>query len=184
VFRKYIQLFEAMPNTLLFDQTMFVHAGIPRDLLIKERVKDLSGLNDPDVRFQMMWSDPSTADVIPAGLQEQSARFAFGRLQAQAFLQRFGLHTLVRGHEKVDSGFHRVYDDPNMLLITLFSAGGDTNDDLPLDSSYRSVKPAAMTLAWKDGESTITPWEIDYATYNDPARNAFFKVPAELPQLK
>jgi len=184
VFRKYIELFDAMPNTLLFDQTMFVHAGIPRDRLIKERVKDLSGLNDPDVRFQMMWSDPSSADVIPAELQEQSARFAFGRLQAQAFLQRFGLHTLVRGHEKVDSGFHRVYDDPNMLLITLFSAGGDTNDDLPIDSSYRSVTPNAMTMAWKDGETTITPWEIDYETYNDPARNAFFKVPPEIEQRK
>lgn len=184
VFRKYSKLFDAMPNTLLFDQTMFVHAGIPRDRLIKERVKDLSGLNDPDVRFQMMWSDPSSADVIPAELQETSARFAFGRLQAQAFLQRFGLHTLIRGHEKVDDGFHRVYDDANMLLITLFSAGGETNDDLPLDSSYRSVTPSALTLTWKDGESTITPWAIDYETYNDPKRNAFFKVPPELPQLK
>ncbi len=184
VFRKYSKLFDAMPNTLLFDQTMFVHAGIPRDRLIKERVKDLSGLNDSEVRFQMMWSDPSSADVIPAELQETSARFAFGRLQAQAFLQRFGLHTLIRGHEKVDDGFHRVYDDANMLLITLFSAGGETNDDLPLDSSYRSVTPSALTLAWKNGESTITPWAIDYETYNDPKRNAFFKVPAELPQLK
>ena len=65
-------------------------AGIPTDRLVKERWKDLSSLNDPDMRFQMMWSDPSTADVIPAELQDKSSRFAFGRLQFRAFMQRLG----------------------------------------------------------------------------------------------
>jgi hypothetical protein len=184
VFRRYIRLFEAMPNVLLFDRTMFVHAGIPRDRVAKEKVKDLAGLNDPDVRFQMMWSDPSTADVIPAELQEQSARFAFGKLQAQAFLHRLGLDTLVRGHEKVDAGFHRNYDEPGLKLLTLFSAGGADNDDLPLDSSYRSVTPMALTVRWKDGASQFTPWAIDYERWNDPQRNAFFRVPPELPLVK
>ena len=76
IFRDYIRLFEVLPTAFIFDRTFFVHAGIPRDRLMKERFKDLSSLNDPDMRFQMMWSDPSSADVIPAELQEQSARFA------------------------------------------------------------------------------------------------------------
>jgi hypothetical protein len=97
-FKIYIELFENMPNMLFVGETLFVNGGIPKDLLIKERYKDLSSLNDPDFRFQMMWSDPSSADVIPVGLQEQSSRFPFGRLQATAFLQRLGCHTLVRGH--------------------------------------------------------------------------------------
>lgn len=180
VFVHYMALFDALPNSLLLDRTLFVHAGIPRDLLIKERVKDLSGLNDSDVRFQMMWSDPSSADVIPASLQEQSARFPFGRLQSLAFLQKIGCHTLVRGHEKVDEGFRRTYDDGQQLLITLFSAGGKDNNDLPPDSGYRSVSPMAMTLTLKDGVSTITPWIIDYHRYNDPKKNAFFQVAPEI----
>jgi len=180
VFRHYMKLFEALPNMLLFDRTLFVHAGIPRDKLIKERWKDLSTLNDEDIRFQMMWSDPSTADVIPADLQEQSARFPFGKLQAAAFLQRIGCHTLVRGHEKVEEGFRRSIDEDNALLITLFSAGGEDNDDLPTESSYRSVTPMAMTMTWNDGEVSITPWRIDWKRYNDPERNAFFKAPPEL----
>jgi hypothetical protein len=184
VFRRYIRLFEAMPNVLLFDRIMFVHGGIPRDRVAKEKVRDLAGLNDPDVRFQMMWSDPSTADVIPAELQEQSARFAFGKLQAQAFLHRLGLDALVRGHEKVDGGFRVDYDEPGLKLVTLFSAGGATNDDLPLDSSYRSVTPMALTVTWKDGVTRFTPWEIDYEPWNDPQRNAFFRVPPELPLVK
>lgn len=180
VFQHYSRLFESMPNMLLFGQTLFVHAGIPRDSLIKERWKDLSTLNDPDVRFQMMWSDPSSADVIPAKLQEQSARFPFGRLQCQAFLRRIGCHTLVRGHEKVEEGFRRTYDEPEQLLITLFSSGGKTNDDLPAHSGYRSVTPMAMTVRLKDGESEIVPWKVDYERYNSPERNAFFKASPEI----
>lgn len=184
VFRHYMQLFDALPNSLIFDKTLFVHGGIPRDLLIKERWKDLSALNDEDIRFQMMWSDPSSADVIPAALQEQSARFPFGRLQAAAFLHRMGCHTLVRGHEKIDEGFAKTYDDDNITLITLFSCGGDDNEDLPAGSSYRSVTPKAMTLAIDDGAMTITPWNIDYKRYNDPERNAFFKSAPEIAHRK
>ncbi|MEO6601821.1 MAG: metallophosphoesterase family protein [Polyangiaceae bacterium] len=174
VFAHYMQLFDALPNMLFFERLLFVHGGIARDLLLKEKYEDLSSLNDWDIRFQMMWSDPSSADVIPAALQEQSSRFPFGRLQSQAFLHKVGCHTLVRGHEKVNEGFRRVYDDANQLLITLFSAGGQDNKDIPADSSYRSVTPMAMTVKYKDGKSQITPWPIDYARYNSPETNKFF----------
>jgi hypothetical protein len=180
VFDHYRRLFEALPNLLLFDKFLFVHGGLPRDRLLKERYRDLGSLNDDDIRFQMMWSDPSSADVIPLALQEQSARFPFGRLQCLAFLQRIGCHTLIRGHEKVQEGFRRVYDDDDQLLITLFSAGGHDNEDLPEDSGYRSVTPMAMTLRFKDGKSSITPWRIDCSSYNDPDRNAFFRSQPEI----
>jgi hypothetical protein len=32
----------------------------------------------------------------------------------------------------------------------------------------------------KDGTTTLVPWAPDYKTYNDPSRNAFFKVPPEI----
>ena len=184
VFRHYMKLFDALPNTLLFDKILFVHGGIARDRLLKERWKDLSSLNDKDIRFQMMWSDPSSADVIPADLQDKSNRFAFGRLQLRAFLQRIGCHTLIRGHEKVNAGIESVYEGDaarECSLITLFSAGGSDNDDLPKDSSYRTVKPMALTIKRSaKGEMTFTPWAPDYKAYNDPAKNAFFKVPPEI----
>jgi hypothetical protein len=184
VFRHYRAFFEQMPNMLLFDRFLFVHGGIPKDRLLKERWKDLSSLNDADMRFQMMWSDPSTADVIPADLQDQASRFAFGRMQFRAFMQRIGAHTLVRGHEKVVEGFAMPYDDEHARLVTLFSAGGRDNGDLPADSSYRDVTPMALTIQHEAGESattTISPWAPDWASYNDPERNAFFKVPPEIP---
>jgi calcineurin-like phosphoesterase family protein len=181
VFKNYIDFFEDIPNMLLFGETLFVHGGIARDLLLKERYKNLASLNDPDIRFQMMWSDPSSADVIPAALQEQSSRFPFGRLQATAFMQKIGCHTMIRGHEKVDAGMERTYDDENLVLITLFSAGGATNDDLPPRSGFRKVTPMALTITLQDGETQITPWKIDYETCNDPKYNSFFK---DVPKLK
>ncbi|HEX7597301.1 MAG TPA: metallophosphoesterase family protein [Polyangia bacterium] len=180
VFRDYMRLFDSLPNAFIFDHTFFVHGGIPRDRTFKNRYQDLGSLNDPDMLFEMMWSDPSSVDVIPAALQEQSSRFPFGRLQAQRFLQRIGCHTLVRGHEKINEGFRRTYDDPNLLLVTLFSAGGENNHDLPARSSYRQVTPMALTLTYENGQSQITPWPIEYATYNDPKRNAFFREAAGL----
>jgi uncharacterized tellurite resistance protein B-like protein len=180
VFRHYQATFETMPNMLFFDRLLFVHGGIPRDRLLKERYKDLSSLNDPDMRFQMMWSDPSVADVIPADLQDKSARFAFGKLQFKAFMQRVGCHTMFRGHEKVNDGFHVSYDDPQARLITLFSAGGADNDDLPRDSSYRQVTPMALTIEHGPDGTKLIPWAPDYKTYNDPKHNAFFQVPPEI----
>lgn len=180
VFRRYRTLFEAMPNVLLFEQLFFVHGGIPRDRLFKERYRDLQVLNDPDIRFQMMWSDPSSADVIPADLQDKSARFAFGRMQFRAFMQQIGATTLIRGHEKVTAGFQRTYDGEHEKLITLFSSGGANNGDLPADSSYREVTPMALTIQHSDAGTEITPWAPDYETYNDPERNGFFKVKPEI----
>ncbi|MCA9609576.1 MAG: serine/threonine protein phosphatase, partial [Myxococcales bacterium] len=127
------------------------------------------------------WSDPSSADVIPAELQEQSARFPFGKLQFASFMNRLGCRTLVRGHEKVTAGFERVYDDESGMLVTVFSAGGAENKDLPERSSYREVTPMALTIRRSpDGATSIEPFEIAWASYNDANRNQFHERPPEI----
>jgi calcineurin-like phosphoesterase family protein len=179
IFAEYMKMFEELPNMLFFDDLMFVHAGIPRDADIKAKLHDLSALNDPDLRFQMLWSDPSSADFIPDDLQAQNARFPFGKLQFEAFMQQLGCSMMVRGHEKVDSGFRPMYSDQTSL-ISLFSAGGADNEDLPRDSSYRTVTPMAATIRLEAGTAQVTPWLIDYQRFNDPKRNRFFASPPEI----
>ncbi|HUH03914.1 MAG TPA: metallophosphoesterase family protein [Kofleriaceae bacterium] len=181
MFEAYMKLFEAMPNMLLFDRTFFVHAGIPRDALIRERWTDMSSLNDPDIRFQMLWSDPSEADHIPDELQAQNARFPFGRYQFERFMAMVGCNTFVRGHEKVLDGFRSVYPLGQVPLLNLFSAGGSDNDDLPANSSYRDVTPMAMTMTIKNGVTKVSPWPIDYKRFNDPTKNKFF---ASVPEIE
>jgi hypothetical protein len=122
----------------------------------------------------MLWSDPSQAEVIPKSLQEESARFPFGRLQFSNFMATVGCNVMVRGHTKVVEGFRTVIDDGNNLLLNLFSAGGEYNDDLPSNSSYRNVTPKALTIKYMDGKMEATPWVIDYESYNSPVYNRFF----------
>ncbi|MFH1176384.1 MAG: metallophosphoesterase [Acidobacteriota bacterium] len=175
VFVQYMKLFEALPNVLAVGNLLFVHGGLPRADTLRERWKGLATLNDPDIRFQMMWSDPSEADVVPLDLQKANARFPFGRRQFHEFMGRIGCKTMVRGHERVCEGFRKVYDDPEGILLTLFSAGGAANDDLPPDSGFREVSPKALTIRISNGVSTFVPFEIDYARFNDPRHNAFFR---------
>lgn len=175
IFQHYIRLFEAMPNMYFFERMLFVHGGIPRDASVKATYQDMSSLNDWDLRFQMMWSDPSSVDVIPATLQEQSARFPFGKLQCQSFLNRLGCHTMFRGHEKVVEGFRHNYDGDAVSLFTVFSSGGAENNDLPLDSSYRAVTPMAVSVKYADGKSDVRPFVIDYKPFNEPRRNGFYQ---------
>ncbi len=173
--RRYRLLFDQMPTVFLFDKFLFVHGGIPRERTTKRRWTDLSALNDAEVRFQMLWSDPSQADVIPAALQDHVARFAFGRTQFRAFMDRVGAHTMIRGHERVRAGFSVTYPQEAKQCLTVFSAGGRTNADLPPGSSYRHVTPQALTITWNDGASVVTPWSPDWATFNEPDHNAFFR---------
>ncbi|MBK9032624.1 MAG: metallophosphoesterase [Myxococcales bacterium] len=180
MFEAYMHFFDELPNVLLFDRTMFVHAGIPRDQAIDDRFSDLASLNDPELRFQMLWSDPSSTDYIPDDLQAANARFPFGRLQFEKFMRRLGCTMLVRGHEKIDEGFREVYPGNPITLLNLFSAGGADNDDLPDTSSYRSVTPMAATIHVGAGTARVVPWEIDYKPWNDPARNKFFATAPEI----
>lgn len=174
VFSSYMKLFETLPNMLVFDRTLFVHAGIPRDDTFAEKFTGLASLNDPEIRFQMLWSDPSVADVIPLDLQQANARFPFGKHQFKRFMSRIGCSTMIRGHERVVEGFRQIYAEPEAVLLSLFSAGGATNDDLPATSNYRDVTPTALTIRHRDGVNVLTPFVIDYERYNDAQFNKFF----------
>ena len=82
---------------------------------------------------------------------------------------------MIRGHERVKEGFREVYADPDARLLSLFSAGGATNDDLPADSNYREVTPMALTVKHVAGVTQVIPFVIDYERYNDPQLNGFFR---------
>ena len=157
-------LFQEMAHTVVFEDILFVHGGVPKQDTFRTRFETLASLNDPLIRKEMLWSDPSRVDAVPPELQEQSLRFPFGRLQAFQFLDHLECQVLVRGHEKIASGFCQNYDDENVKLFTVFSCGGADNPDLPPDSVYRRVEPMALTIRWENGASTFSPWKIRYET--------------------
>jgi hypothetical protein len=61
------------------------------------------------------------------------------------------------------------------MLLSLFSSGGATNQDLPLESNYRDVSPMALRIQYKDGHYRVMPFPIAYERYNDPAYNGFLR---------
>lgn len=175
VLEAYKHLFDHMPTSLLFDRTLFVHGGIPRDDSLAERYQDLSSLDDSVLRFEMMWGDPVDTDHVPLKLQQESARFNFGRDQFRAFMERVGAHTLIRGHEQVDRGFETTLDVGAQRLHTLFSAGGFDNSDLPPESRYRSVVPSALTVRSGFGPLHAVPWPLQYQPFLGPQHNGFYR---------
>ena len=168
-------LFEHMPTSFLCDRTMYVHAGVPRDDTFAARYHDLSSLNDPELRFQMMWSDPIAADRVPVEIQRLNPRFNFGRHQFLSFMQRTGMRAMVRGHEQIERGFEAFYDLGDHLLLDLFSAGGADNYDLPPDSSYRAVTPMALTVQYGQGTPVATPWPLHFQPFNYAPHNGLYR---------
>ena len=171
----YRHLFEHMPTSMLCDRILFTHGGIPREDTILERVRDLSSLNDSVVRFEMMWSDPEATDHVPLELQRATPRFSVGSQQFSAFMRRLGCHTLIRGHEQVDTGFVTVFDLGHCRLHTVFSAGGSDNADLPPDARYRKVTPMALSIRTGDGQTQMRPWPIQYQPFCAPAYNGLYR---------
>jgi hypothetical protein len=171
----YRLLFEHMPTSFVFERSLFVHAGIPRDDTFADRYRDLSSLNDDELRFQMMWSDPVKTDHVPVELQRMNPRFSFGRNQFKAFMQRAGLHTMIRGHEKIDHGFETFFDLGEHMLLNVFSSGGADNADLPIDSSYRAVTPMGLSMLAVQGQLTATPFPLRYQPFNYAPHNGLYR---------
>ena len=175
VLEAYRTLFETMPTSFVFDRTLFVHGGIPREDTFQTHYRDLSSLNHPELRFQMLWSDPSQTDHVPVALQRQNPRFSFGRAQFRGFMERVGCHTMIRGHEQIDRGFEIVYDLGDRQLLNLFSAGGHDNRDLPEGAPYRSVIPMALTVQHGPGGVEAIPWPIAYQPFNYQTHNGLHR---------
>ncbi|MCX5744793.1 MAG: metallophosphoesterase [Proteobacteria bacterium] len=175
ILEAYRHLFDHMPTSFLFDRTLFVHGGIPRDDTFADRYRDLSSLDDADLRFQMMWSDPIDGDHVPVDLQRESARFSFGRDQFRAFMERVGCHTMIRGHEQVDAGFRTVFDVGQRRLHTLFSAGGHDNPDLPSTSRYRNITPMGLTIRRELDALYGYTWPLAYQPFGTGTHNGLYR---------
>ncbi len=183
-FKSQKTFFENLPTSLLLGRFLFAHAGIPRSESIRTYIKDLSGLNHNDIAFEMMWSDPSLAPVVPETIQAGSVRFSFGQTQFEEFMELLGCDVMFRGHERTEEGFRDVYPGSVKKLFNVFSCGGADNKDLPARSNYREVTPMACSLITNGDQATVTPWLIDYKTFNQSKNNKLYATTAPIPFRK
>jgi hypothetical protein len=96
-----------------FDETKLAGNTLPADF----RSPEGKMLN------QMIWGDP-VEFVNP--LNKYDIRFEFGKKEFNEFMEKNGYDLLIRSHEFVKNGFRYSFDK---RLITIFSSGGEQNDD-------------------------------------------------------
>ena len=163
---------------LFFDDLMFVHAGIPRDADIKAQAHRPRGAQR---------SRPPLPDAVERSVDGRlHPRRSAGAERAVPVRQApvRGVHAAARlldDGPRPREGRRRVPARCTATiasLLTLFSAGGADNNDLPPDSSYRTVTPMAATIRLEDGTAQVTPWLIDYERFNDPQAQPVLRVAA------
>lgn len=167
-------LFDQLASVVLIDRIVVVHGGVPRDEVM-DTWPGLAGFNQAAVRFQMCWSDPVMLAKVSREMQASTQRFAFGMDQLVAFLDAVGARVMIRGHEKVATGFRAEYDDGWYRLFTVFSAGGFNNLDLPESLDYRYVQPSFLLLEERAGRFVLNPVRIAWERFNDRSTNRYLE---------
>jgi hypothetical protein len=170
-----MRLFEAMPNMLVFDRTLFVHAGIPREDTILEKVHgpadaQRSGRALPDAlerseRLRLRASRAAEGQR-PLPLRAKAVQVVHEPPRPRT--------TMIRGHERV-RGLQEDLRRPRGHAALALLRGRQDNADLPENSNYRDVRPMALTIRHAQGVTTLSPFEIEFARFNDPQYNAFFR---------
>jgi hypothetical protein len=143
--KAYMNFFEQIPLMAFFsNDIIFVHAGIPPAGVL-DKVNLLSDFNTLDTldtkrfRYSVLWTDPGEVEDFPINT---GAVFhaPFGKKQFSRFMNKFGGHLLIRGHEAIDGGCEFTYPGS---LITVFSAGGKDNPD---SFAYNTVTPRFLRI--------------------------------------
>jgi hypothetical protein len=149
--------FETLPEACrlkpeAFSKRYFIcHAGIPRYDYVNVFDEDkltasslpVAKRSDTAIMFsQMIWGDP--AEIVNPRYKDE-IRFEFGKAEFDEFMSKNGYDILIRSHEYVENGFRFSFDN---RLITLFSTGGEQNDD----SFYSRKVPNPAFAVIKEGE--------------------------------
>jgi serine/threonine-protein phosphatase 5 len=116
----------------VFRRYLICHAAIPRyDYVHVFNEEKLAGSSLPAAKRsdegimigQMVWGDP--AEVVDRFMRDE-IRFEFGKSEFIEFMNKNRYDFLIRSHQYVENGFRFSFDN---RLITIFSTGGEQNDD-------------------------------------------------------
>ena len=137
-YQRFLRVFRAVPlATIIQDEIMVVHGGVPRDKVTLKQINEVSRFRDiPMTKFEstttveqrviadMTWSDPAEEGTpnSQAGWSLNTDRgngIFYKRDHTESFLRRNKLRLVIRSHEAQDAGF-AIHQDG--LVITIFSA--------------------------------------------------------------
>ncbi|HML01848.1 MAG TPA: metallophosphoesterase family protein, partial [Candidatus Bathyarchaeia archaeon] len=117
------RLFNQLSTAVLVkDRYILIHGGFPTEA---GSLNDLAYAHEkhPKEAFleEMLWNDPEE-NTMGAISSPRGAGKLFGKDVTEAFLRRFGVNALIRGHEPTLEGFKLNHDGK---ILTLFSRKGE-----------------------------------------------------------
>lgn len=163
LFAAYAGLFDELPGLAVTgDGILFAHGGPPHPSRW-EAAASLADLDEPELLYQVRWA---RAELHRESFRElpEIGNPSFGREDLVQFLGRFGLRTLVRGHDVAACGAERFpVDGEEPALWTVCSMGGRGN---PHDGgAYGDVSPHMLL---RTGCGPFEPAALDWLAATPP----------------
>ncbi|KAL5108860.1 Serine/threonine-protein phosphatase PP1-2 [Taenia crassiceps] len=169
ILNNFVVAFNYMPIAAIIEQSIFcTHGGISR-VLMEPDVTDLRAAINAITRpvdvptcglmCDLLWSDPiPRSDPEPLGWQRspRGSTFRFGHDVMDAFLYKYGMENIIRGHQFFMEGYKVINDK----LISIFSAPNYVNE---------SGNKGAIAIVTKPDEKcdvdfvTFEPLNIEYS---------------------
>eukprot|EP01065_Artemidia_motanka_P043511 TRINITY_DN6039_c0_g1_i1.p1 TRINITY_DN6039_c0_g1~~TRINITY_DN6039_c0_g1_i1.p1 ORF type:complete len:1292 (+),score=346.11 TRINITY_DN6039_c0_g1_i1:546-3878(+) len=187
LYQKMLQVFCSLPLcTIIEEQIMVVHAGLPRDSTVTleyidtiDRLRDVpvSSPHKGDQAFtDLLWSDPvDTPGHSWEPNRQRGVSVAFRSTVTEAFLAKNKLTTIIRSHEYPPAGYAVHHQG---RIVTVFSASNYAGVDMnaaAVARVHRSSRPSAdgvargdLTMDFETWKHWVTPCEVPLAPGSPP----------------
>ncbi|KAH8400945.1 hypothetical protein KR009_001967, partial [Drosophila setifemur] len=122
LWRIFVDCYNCMPLAAVIDNSIFCcHGGLSPHLFDLDQIRNIKRpyeIPDSGMICDILWSDPDMRQ-IGWGANTRGVSYTFGADVVSAFLQRFKLTLICRGHQVVEDGYEFF---AKRQLITIFSA--------------------------------------------------------------
>jgi len=142
----FIDLYNVLPVcALINNKILCLHGGIPNDIKILEKIKDLTHA-DVDRKiykeiagsiFQMMWNDPEPGIKGFIESVRGPGIYYFGKEAFKEFLEANNLEYIIRAHEVYMEGYRWFF---NNRLLSIFTSANYRGKSYPNLASYAKIK--------------------------------------------
>jgi len=143
-FQAIYNFFEDMPFLFIIPEYfLFVHGGVPRPDNNGRfpNIKNIDDLNDDKIIYHMVWSDAENKPVVDISGE---ARFVYAFRDFYIFMEKLGLHIMIRSHQQCNEGYE-IFDKFLNRYITIFSTGCCPEEECS-NTYYSSVNSPAYAV--------------------------------------
>nr|CAA76756.1 serine-threonine protein phosphatase [Drosophila melanogaster] len=122
LWRTFVDCYNCLPLAAIIEENIFCcHGGLSPHLFSMQQIREIRRpieIPESGLICDILWSDPDLR-IMGWGPNERGVSHTFGSDVVSAFLHRFKLNLICRGHQVVEDGYEFF---AKRQLITIFSA--------------------------------------------------------------